>query len=286
MNVAIWGAGSVGTLLGYHLLRGARGGKIASVTLVCRGAEKAAALAHGVSVRDGGANMSNVSTTAYAEGDAAPTWAAQTPASFGAGAGTGTGAFDVVLLTTKAHHTAAAAAQIKESGILRSDGKSIVVGLQNGLGSIENVENSLDGSAQVVMGTTYNGCVLWRDTASGRFTVDHNGLGRTLFGAAPDGEDSVGGRALASVASCLSRAGLPCKVISEEEMCAASWRKLLANCVINPLTVLSREKNGMLAGILVGNESGEGFVDEELAAAWRPLAVSVAAEVCEVAAAR
>ena len=288
MRVVVWGAGSIGTLLGEHLRRGALQGEISAVTLVCRGARKAAELAKGVRVRRRDPRMARAEPVVE---NSAPAWAAETPSSV-----RGRGHADVVLLTTKANHAIEAAAHIEKSGILRPDGNTVVVGLQNGLGSTENVENVLSASARVVQGTTYNGCALWRDAASASFTVDHNGLGRTLFGLPAGHGGSPSKRALKCVAKALSRSGLPCEVVVEEKMRAAVWQKLLVNCVINPLTVLSRDSNGVLAGTLMaGNQVDDRRVsasavtfttDNELAAAWRPLAVSVAREVLAVATAR
>ena len=80
------------------------------------------------------------------------------------------------------------------------------------------------------------------------FNVVHTGIGKTYL------EPS-------SISDYLSRiwnsCGLQCSVLSPSEMYIMNWKKLAANCVINPLTALRKCSNGELIGDLFKEEVHE-----------------------------
>lgn len=80
------------------------------------------------------------------------------------------------------------------------------------------------------------------------FNVMHTGIGKTYL------EPS-------SISDYLSRiwnsCGLQCSVLSPSEMYIMNWKKLAANCVINPLTALRKCANGKLIDDLLKEEVHE-----------------------------
>lgn len=127
MDVAVFGAGSLGSLLGGLL---ARQGE---VTLVGRQAHMRAVAADGLRITG--------------EYDRRPAVAATTD--WGA-----VGAVDLALVTVKAYDTDAAAAALSE------DPPSIVLTLQNGLGPAETLESRLPPATTVLAGVTTMGARL------------------------------------------------------------------------------------------------------------------------------
>lgn len=69
------------------------------------------------------------------------------------------------------------------------------------------------------------------------FNVMHTGIGRTFLE-----ESSISDEISRIWSSC----GLECSVLSPSEMYIMNWKKLAANCVINPLTALRKCPNGEL----------------------------------------
>ena len=132
------------------------------------------------------------------------------------------GEADVVLITTKGYHCETAARELRDSGLLRKDGNSVVVALLNGMGHAERIRKCLlpppnrgggnpsSVPAVVVPGITYLGCNLmaprrgrdregeeeekeegWNDEHDDEhddaWTVQYNGKGPTYIGAPPSG---------------------------------------------------------------------------------------------------
>ena len=133
---------------------------------------------------------------------------------------------DVVLVLVKSHQTATAARLAARA--LAPDG--IVVTLQNGLGNRETLQLTVRREAVAVGVTTAGATLLGPGRVSGH-------PGRTVLG-----EDS--GQRVAAFVELLKGAGL------EADMCAHIqpflWRKLVANCAINPLSALQGVPNGQL----------------------------------------
>lgn len=139
----------------------------------------------------------------------------------------GLSAPDLVILTTKAHHTRSVV------DILRpmSWADSCVLTLQNGLGNLELVRGWK--GAKAFGGTTTMGAVL---LSPGNVRI--SGLGRTVVGA--DMDASVAER----IAEALSACGLPADV--KVDVVAEIWAKAVVNACINPLTTVLRVPNGKL----------------------------------------
>jgi 2-dehydropantoate 2-reductase len=156
---------------------------------------------------------------------------------------------DLVLVLVKSYNTPAVAPLLTRT--LRPDGD--VLTLQNGLGNRETLEQAL--GRPVLVGVTTAGATLL-------------GPGRIRAHRAPTtlGDDGAG-RA-ARVAALFREAGLDSSVSPDIDRLL--WRKLAANCAINPLSALLGVPNGALL------ESAE----------HRATLESAAREVAAVAAAR
>jgi 2-dehydropantoate 2-reductase len=160
---------------------------------------------------------------------------------------------DLVILTVKAHQTAAAVAALPT--LLGASGLALT--LQNGLGNLEEM-GRVAGWARLLGGSSILGV-----TKLGEGEVFLAGLGVTYVGPTSGSQVSPG--EAEAVADLFRRAGLPCEV--RLDMDTALWEKLLANVGINPLTALLGVKNGALL---------------DLPPAW-DLAVAAAAEAKAVA---
>jgi 2-dehydropantoate 2-reductase len=136
---------------------------------------------------------------------------------------------DVVILTVKSYQTEAAARQI---ACLRNS--PAVLSLQNGLGN-EIPLAKYCSQEQIMLGVCTHGVTALSDTE-----VAWNGVGEILIGSklqtlAPSVERLV---------RLLSAAGLHARYSQQIE--EDVWRKVLVNCAINPLTAVTRLKNGDL----------------------------------------
>ncbi len=156
---------------------------------------------------------------------------------------------DLVIIFTKVYDTAAAA----EHCAPVVGPATAVLTLQNGLGNYQILQQNLP-AEQVLAGTTSSGATL---LSVGQ--VRQAGLGQIVLGS------PTGNKALAdSTAELLKSAGLEVELTADVD--ALLWSKMLINCAINPLTALTRQRNGELLEI----------------AALRDLAGQVAEEVYRV----
>ena len=112
---------------------------------------------------------------------------------------------------------------------------TMVLTLQNGLGNIEQLESVVDRS-QILAGTSANGASL-----EGPGSIRHAGWGGTTIGE-PDGTHSERIRRLADI---LGTGELGPVTVSDNVL-GLIWDKLIANVGINPLTALTRLRNGEL----------------------------------------
>lgn len=160
---------------------------------------------------------------------------------------------DLVILTVKAHQTAAAAAALPR--LVNPAGVALT--LQNGLGNLEEMAAVL-GPERLLGGSTLLGV-----TRLGEGEVVLAGVGTTFLGRPRGSRVTPAG--VEAVAALFRRAGLPCEIAADLER--VLWEKLLVNVGINPLTALLRVKNGLLP---------------QSAAAWE-LAVAAATEAQAVA---
>lgn len=144
-----------------------------------------------------------------------------------------------LLVTTKAHQTLAAldaiAPALTEAPLL--------VLLQNGLGVAEQVAARFP-QARILQASTTEGA--YRE---GPFSLVHAGRGQTLVGQSENllltqKRPALEGEELQRVAGGLSFP--PLKMNVSDNIDRVLWVKLAVNCVINPLTVKYRCRNGEL----------------------------------------
>lgn len=121
----------------------------------------------------------------------------------------------LVILTTKAQHAAKAAAAMR--GSLRGDTALLV--LQNGLGIKEAVKKAIGGRSEVVRGLTMMAAEFMEP---GKVTYWR---GATVIERSKAGE---------RIRNLFAESGLETRLASDIRR--EEWRKLAANCVINPLT--------------------------------------------------
>jgi 2-dehydropantoate 2-reductase len=145
----------------------------------------------------------------------------------------------LILLTTKVTHSRQAIAPL--AGKVRDD--TVILCVQNGLGSEEIVKNAVAGRCLVLRAITQFGAVFQEPGV-----VDFTAAGATLV------EPSARS---AEIAALLSGSGLDGRV--SDNIQREIWRKLIFNCVINPITAI------------IGAEVG-GIADARLDA-WKQLVV-------------
>lgn len=133
----------------------------------------------------------------------------------------------LLLLTTKAHDSERAVASIRDR---LGEGVVILV-LQNGLGNEEVVRRVVGERAEVIRGLVTSG-IEFREP--GRIFVRK--VGETILGR--------GGRE-EEIARIFNECGLETRL--SEDMPREIWRKLVMNCVINPLTALLRVPDNEVA---------------------------------------
>ena len=134
-----------------------------------------------------------------------------------------------LILSTKAY----AARQAVESILHRLSPDSELILLQNGIGSQQEVAGLLP-ETRILVASSTEGAFL-----QGSFHCVHAGQGQTLLG------DLQAASAAPAWLAQLDRAGIPCQW--QDNIHGVLWRKLAINCLINPLTVLHRCRNGELA---------------------------------------
>ena len=135
-----------------------------------------------------------------------------------------------LLITTKAQQTLDALRSIKP----HIAAQAVMVLLQNGLGIVEQIRREFQ-NATVLQGSTTEACY-----QQNRFEYVHAGHGHTFIGSTENDQRTV----LLELAESLSFPPLQLSV--SDNIDAVLWRKLAINCVINPLTVIHRCRNGEL----------------------------------------
>ena len=124
----------------------------------------------------------------------------------------------LILLTTKLADTSAALAPLAK--LVRDD--TTIVALQNGLNSDESARAVMSNRGVVLRGITQFGAI-FEQPGKIRYMVK----GHTLL---QDHERS------ARIAEVFNPAGLDCRVCSD--ITTEAWRKLIFNCVVNPVTTI------------------------------------------------
>ena len=137
---------------------------------------------------------------------------------------------DLILIFVKSYDTVAAT-----HAILPVVGdNTTVLTLQNGLTNVQSISRIL-GADKVVAGITSHGA-----TMLGTGHIRHAGEGQTTIG-----EPGGGGSARTErIADILSSAGL--KTVISHSIHDSIWGKLIINAAINPLTAITKLKNGAL----------------------------------------
>jgi 2-dehydropantoate 2-reductase len=128
----------------------------------------------------------------------------------------------LILLTTKAQDAASAVAGVKP--LLRKD--TILLALQNGLGIKDVVEKIVDGKAKVIRGLA---------TLAAEFFEP----GKISFWQRETFLEPT--QTSEKIALVFSESGLKTKI--SNDMQEEIWKKLIVNCVINPLTAILQVKN-------------------------------------------
>jgi 2-dehydropantoate 2-reductase len=210
MDIVVYGAGSLGSLVGGALAT------VHDVTLVGRADHVATVAGDGLRVErafdgDGGPFEPALDRTTAPE---ATTDGRELRA-------------DLALVTVKAFDTDAAAADLATGAF------DAVCSLQNGMGNEARLTAVCD--APVLAGTTTYGA---RRTGPGR--VACTGVGEVVLGPADGGESAVADR----VGEAFRAAGFATTVA--RDMPRRLWEKLAVNAGINAVTALSRVENGAL----------------------------------------
>jgi len=133
----------------------------------------------------------------------------------------------LVLLTTKVNDNESAASAL--AGRIRDD--TIVLCVQNGLGGEDIVRAALGGRCLVLRGITQFGAI-FREPG----LIDFKVSGYTLVEAGPRSQE---------VAALLTAAGLDGRI--SPHIAVDVWRKLIFNCVINPITSIIGSDVGTIA---------------------------------------
>jgi 2-dehydropantoate 2-reductase len=128
----------------------------------------------------------------------------------------------LILLTTKAYDVVDAVMGIRP--LLRKD--TVILVLQNGLGIKDLVNKAADGRAEVVRGLVTLAAEFFEP---GKISF---WKGETILESTSASE---------KIACVLNESGLETKI--SNEMQEELWKKLIVNCVVNPLTALLRVRN-------------------------------------------
>lgn len=137
---------------------------------------------------------------------------------------------DLVIVFVKSIHTGDAA---RTAAMLAGEA-GLVLTLQNGMGNADRIAQDVD-PGKVIAGTTSYGA-----TMLGPGKIRHAGIGPTTIGMWHKG-DSAGAE---YIAAFLSKAGIETEVVKDVK--SIVWGKLLINVGINAITALTGIKNGQL----------------------------------------
>ncbi len=206
MDIAIIGAGAMGSLFGAVLARGGH-----RVWMIDNHPERARIVEHkGIRVEGiSGSFSARVNATADPTSVPAP---------------------EFIFIFVKAYDTAAAA----DTAAGLASGDATIVTLQNGLGNIETLAERF-GAGRVIGGATAHGA-----TEIGPGHIRHAGAGATVIGAAP----GAGVARVKMLAEMLRGAGIDVEV--SDDLDSVIWSKLVVNCGINAVGALTRLPNGGL----------------------------------------
>jgi len=134
--------------------------------------------------------------------------------------------FSIILLCVKAKDTYAAAIEAKS--LLAADG--IMVSMQNGLNNWETIARLVGEDRTVGARVIFGAEILEPGHANVTVNADDVLLGEPFL--------PVNRSLLEALEEDLSRSGIPCKIVSKDDIWAAIWGKVLYNCSLNPLGAL------------------------------------------------
>jgi 2-dehydropantoate 2-reductase len=232
MNIAILGAGAMGCLFGGRLAESGH-----RVTLVDIRSDVIDAIGrHGLAIEDS-AGTRTVRLPAQL-----PTARAGGPA-------------ELIILFTKAQHSAAAVAAAAASGWLGGD--TCVMTLQNGIGVVDELRARVD-PQRIAVGTT---TVPSDAVAPGRIRTLGAGTTRIMAAAAGGGERMRG------IAAALSAAGLVCSIT--DDVWPAIWEKLAFHVAMNALAAVTRLPVGQIGATPDGRWLADAVVEEVIGVARR-----------------
>lgn len=158
-----------------------------------------------------------------------------------------------LLVTTKANQTLTALESVAD----KLAEQPLLVLLQNGLGVAQQIQQRFP-QALILQASTTEGA--YRE---GLFSLVHAGRGATHLGQSQDlAGEPLAPAHVAEIAQSLSFA--PLRVQPCDNIDAVLWRKLAVNCVINPLTVIHRCRNGELLDNPLALAQMNSLIDEIL----------------------
>jgi 2-dehydropantoate 2-reductase len=205
LRIAVVGAGAIGCLFGGRLHRAGQ-----SVLLIHHRISVAASIEKkGVSIRERSGNVvrANIQTRTRLSTHDKP---------------------ELVLVTVKAYDTEAVASLLE-----KSIGSNVpVLSLQNGLGNVETLERHL-GSDSIIASTTAEGAL-----STGPGKVIHTGSGITWVG---EMNGKLSERCLA-IEGTFRRAGF--STVISNNINGVLWAKAVVNSAINPISAITRVRNG------------------------------------------
>jgi 2-dehydropantoate 2-reductase len=212
----IYGAGAIGSVLGGFLQKLGR-----SVTYIGRGE-------HFLALSENGLRITGIwgEHIIPARETQIPLQPPSTPAS--------KKQFSVILLCVKAKDTYAAAIEAK--ALLAADG--IMVSMQNGLNNWETIARLVGEDRTVGARVIFGAEILEPGHANVTVNADDVLLGEPFL--------PVNRLLLEALEDDLSRSGIPCKIVSKDDIWAAIWGKVLYNCSLNPLGALLEVSYGDL----------------------------------------
>lgn len=158
---------------------------------------------------------------------------------------------DLLIVFTKSMHTGAAMAGVRH--LLGPD--TIVLTLQNGLGSVDAISEFVPAQRLLIGVTT------WPADLAGPGHVHSHGEGVVRMMSA----DGVDRPAVAGTVTALERAGLHCR--ADADVWAAIWEKVAFNAALNPLCAVTGNTVDQLGNIPDGPALAFSVVAEVLAVA-------------------
>ncbi|MCK9441439.1 MAG: ketopantoate reductase family protein [Methanothrix sp.] len=152
--------------------------------------------------------------------------------------------FSIILLCVKSKDTQASVAQAKP--LLKEGG--IMVSMQNGLNNWEAIASSVGEDRTVGARVIFGAEILDPGHAKVTVNADDVLLGEPFL--------PVNRPLLEALQEDLSLSGIPCRIVSKDDIWAALWGKVLYNCSLNPLGALL----GVAYGKLGKNAQTRGII--------------------------